>query len=80
MYDSQILSEAIADYLYHCHNKPTRKGLADWLSISTQTVNNVVNGYFNGGFRYTDRPCATRIIANNDFTMIRALFKAGKDE
>lgn len=80
MYDSDTLNMAIEDYLYHCGNRPpTRKGLADWLSISHQTVTNVINGKFNG-FSYTDKPCATRIIANEDFTLIRALFKPGRKE
>lgn len=80
MYDSDTLNMAIKDYLYHCGDKPpTRAGLADWLSISHQTVSNVINGTFNG-FSYTDKPHVNRIIDNKDFVLIRALFKAERKE
>lgn len=82
MYDSDTLNMAIEDYLYHCGDRPpTRQGLADWLSISHQTVNNVINGTYNG-FKYGDKPHVNRIIANKDFMLIRALFtqKERKEE
>lgn len=79
MYDSEKLTEAVADYMYHCKNQPTRQGLADWLCVSHQTVNNVINGTFNG-LPYTNRPHINRIINNKDFALIRSLFKAGKEE
>lgn len=73
MYNHEQLTEAVADYMYHCHYKPTRQGLADWLCVSLQTINNVINGTFNG-LPYTNRPHISRIISNKDFELIRSLF------
>ena len=76
MIDSTTLNTKISRYIEQCkirHCKPTFKGIGNALSISGQTVSNVVHGTFNGK-RYTERPHSTRIIANSDFEILQGLF------
>lgn len=73
MYDSESLEKTVNNYMIHCHNKPSRTGLAQWLSVSHQTISNIISGTFNG-HRYTNRPHVSRIVDNDDFEIIRSLF------
>lgn len=73
VYDTKTLVELCDSYMIYCKNQPTKTGLAHWLSISHQTVNNIINGTFNG-FSYTDKPHVNRIVANKDFAIVRGLF------
>lgn len=73
VYDTKTLVELCDSYMIYCKNQPTKTGLASWLKISCQTVCNIVSGQFNGNV-YTDSPCATRIVANEDFAIVRGLF------
>lgn len=74
MYDTETLESLCRDYMNHCHNKPTRKGLADWLQISSVTITNVIHGYYHGGTLYTLHPHISRKIDNADFELIRNIF------
>lgn len=73
IYDTESLCELCDSYMIYCNNKPTRQGLADWLCISHQSINNIINGTFNG-YPYTDKPHVNRIIDNDDFEIVRSLF------
>ncbi len=77
MYQTEKLNQIIDDYL-HNNKNPTRKGLAQWLHISTSTINRVICGCYNGKI-YGIVPHCTRCIANKDFALIRSVFKAGKE-
>jgi len=78
MIDTTTLQLKAKEYQDRCkttNRKPTYKGMGKVLGISDRTVSNVVHGYFNG-HRYTDKPCATRCIENEDFEIIKGLFGA----
>lgn len=79
MYNHEQLIDLVDCYLIDCEGQPTRQGLADYLEISRQTVNNVINGTYNG-FIYTLKPHISRKIANNDFYIIRRLFVPNKGD
>lgn len=74
MYDTETLTNLCESYMNHCNNRPTKKGLAQWLEISVATIQNYLRGTYNRTGIYTENPCATRRIANKDFGKIRSLF------
>lgn len=77
MIDSNSLQNIILEYVEDCkvHSRsPSRKGLAERLKCSTGTVCNVIHGYFAHGKPYTDKPHIRRMICNDDFPEIRAIF------
>lgn len=73
MYSTDKLNEIIDDYMNVCKCKPTKKGLAIALGISSTTIFNVIRGYYNN-IPYGVQPGPTRIIDNTDFEIIRGLF------
>ncbi len=73
MFTTESLEKSVNSYMLYCHNKPSKAGLADWLSVSQQTISNICRGEFNGHL-YTDKPHVTRIVDNSDFKIIRSLF------
>jgi len=73
MYSTSKLNEIIDDYMNVCKCKPTKKGLAIALGISSTTIFNVIRGYYNH-IPYGMQPSPTRIIDNSDFGIIRSLF------
>lgn len=82
MYDSELLKSAISDYMYHCQKnnyRPTKKGLANWLSCSAGTIDNYVHGKFNG-LPYSIHPHINRLVANKDFPLIRSVFQTDEEE
>ena len=77
MIGTEELQKRVAGYMQGCldrQKEPTYTGLAFILGVSGQTISNVVTGTFNG-HRYTDKPHTTRCIDNDDFDIIRALFR-----
>lgn len=77
MYDTETLTNLCESYLIYCgssNSKPSHKGLASWIEVSTQTINNVVRGYYCIGKPYTPKPHITRKIDNDDFELIRSVF------
>lgn len=53
--------------------RPTYGGLSLILGCSEQTVWNVAHGTYNGK-QYTDKPCTKRVIRNDDFPIVQAVF------
>lgn len=53
--------------------RPTYKGLAYRLKISSQTVGNVNKGKYNGT-PYGDKEAVVRCVANKDFEIIQNLY------
>lgn len=76
MINTEELTKAVRRYRERCrtaNTQPTYKGMGIVLGVSSQTIGNVVHGTFNGR-QYTERPAATRIIANSDFEIVQGLF------
>ncbi len=76
MISTDKLEQLTVEYLKNCNRQqaqPTFRGLGEVLSVSGQTIANVVHGKFNG-HDYTDAPHTTRIIDNKDFNIIRDIF------
>ena len=78
MIQTELLQYHIRRYLKRCRRfgvKPSYSGLASELGCCTMTVLNVVRGTYSQGKPYTETPSATRIIKNDDFELLQALFK-----
>lgn len=56
--------------------KPTIKGLASALNTTPSTIFNILRGSYNQGHEYSNKPSPNRLVSNNDFELIRELFKA----
>ena len=56
--------------------KPTQARLARWIGFSPRTMANIKRGCFAPGKPYTERPCATRKIMNDDFEVLRDACKS----
>lgn len=78
MINTTTLVQKVNDYEQNCIQKnrvPSCNGLGRWLGISGQTIRNVITGYYKGGLEYTIHPSISRCIDNNDFDIIRSVFK-----
>ncbi len=73
MFSTDDLLDKLSDYMIICQCKPTKRGLADALHTSTTTVHNVIRGSYNGT-PYGKEPHYNRVIANEDFELIREVF------
>lgn len=58
------------------HEKPTQAQLARWIGFSPRTMSNIKRGSYAQGKPYTERPCATRKIRNDDFEVLRDACKS----
>ena len=58
------------------NKNPTYAGLGRYLNISANTVRHVVSGYYKKNQPYGKKEHATRCIANSDFEIVKALYKA----
>lgn len=74
MYEQKQLREAITDYLHECHNAPRRGEFAQYLGVSRQTVDNAINGTFNGNI-YGIKPHVKRVFSNDCFELVRGVFR-----
>lgn len=73
MYDTEVLTEIVDDYLILSRGHPTKIGLAKRLGASTTTIYNVIRGAYNGT-PYGKEPHYNRIVDNKDFCLIREVF------
>ena len=48
MYDTEVLTEIVDDYLILSRGHPTKSGLARKLGASTTTIYNVIRGDYHG--------------------------------
>ena len=77
MIDSTYLREKATEYKELCQTKqiqPTFKGLGRVLGITGHTIANVYHGTING-IPYNSKERCNRHICNNDFDLIRDIFK-----
>ena len=56
--------------------RPTQAQLARWIGFSPRTMSNIKRGSYAQGKPYTERPCATRKIRNDDFEVLRDACKS----
>lgn len=54
---------------------PTKSGLAIALGISAETLIDYVSGRYSNGKLYTDNPDVKRVIANDDFDILRRAYQ-----
>ena len=73
MYNTDDLVDKLSDYLIICQSHPTKTGLASALNTSSTTIHNVIRGAYNGT-PYGKKPHYNRVIANEDFCLIREVF------
>ena len=77
MINTEILEKTTKEYLDKCkraHKTPTYKGMGQELNITGRTVANVVHGKYNGK-AYGNKENYNRCRANNDFEVLREVFK-----
>lgn len=80
MIDSKELQTIATSYKTQCIKKnisPSKHDFASLLNISARTVYNIIAGTFNGR-SYTNHPSILRCVGNDDFVIIRDLFKKGE--
>lgn len=77
MIDSTDLMRIVEAYAMRCQDtqhKPEYQALAVMLGISARTIKNVLAGAYNGT-EYGDKPSCNRCICNDDFQIIREVFR-----
>lgn len=73
MIDTKELEQTVKEYMQN-NRTPSKSGLADALSISCKTIYNVLHGKYNGK-DYGLKPSWGRCICNEDFEIVRNVFK-----
>lgn len=78
MINTATLEQIVNEYNRECRRsdrEPSYIGLGTALGISGQTIRHIVRGLYKEDKPYTNKPHPTRCIDNQDFNIIRALFK-----
>lgn len=78
MINTTKVQQIVSEYSKKCflqNRTPTYRGLAEELGITGQTVRHIVTGVYKDGRTYTNKPHTTRCIDNEDFDIIRHLYK-----